>query len=91
MLSGLVRDYFLAYARSGIFTQTAYLSLVLAAKEVLLCNFFDEEWLVPISTSGPHSTPSTFRDRLSRIYGLIVMLEIIFVPPYGILCNINYV
>ena len=39
MLSGLVRDYFLAYARSGIFTQTAYLSLVLAAKEVLLCNF----------------------------------------------------
>jgi hypothetical protein len=58
-------DEELAYAVSGPegvgsynFTQTAYLSLVLAAKEVLLCNFFDEEWLVPISTSGPHSHTS---------------------------------
>jgi hypothetical protein len=47
-----------AYVLSGIFTQTAYLSLVLAAKEVLLCNFFDEEWLVPISTSGPQGHTS---------------------------------
>ena len=64
LISGLaynsVRSGPIAYARSGIFTQTAYLSLVLAAKEVLLCNFFDEEWLVPISTSGPQGLSAHF-------------------------------